>query len=270
MKSCCSSRCTTPICRWCGGPAAWRNSCGSSRRHWRFDDEDLAAAFSDKTRVVLFNNPLNPAACVYDEDDLKRLAAFCRRFDAIAICDEVWEHVVFDGRKHMPLIAMEGMRERTVKIGSAGKIFSMTGWKVGFVCACPAAAEGSFAGAPVPDLHDAAQPADGGRLRPWQRGRLFRRHAPTPAAQPRSARRRIGVRSAGARCRAKAPISSMSTSPRSATTTTSSAIALLANMASRPFPFPRFTRKRRCAAPSGCASPSAIRPWTRRLSGWRK
>jgi aspartate/methionine/tyrosine aminotransferase len=105
--------------------------------YWRFDDEDLASAFSERTRVVLFNNPLNPAACVYEEKDLKRLAAFCARFDAIAICDEVWEHVVFDGREHKPLIAMEGMRERTVKIGSAGKIFSMTGWKVGFVCACP-------------------------------------------------------------------------------------------------------------------------------------
>jgi len=63
------------------------------------------------------------------------LARFCVKHNAIAVCDEVWEHVIFDGRVHVPLIAMEGMRERTVKIGSAGKIFSLTGWKVGFVCA---------------------------------------------------------------------------------------------------------------------------------------
>ena len=106
--------------------------------HWRFTEEALAAAFTPRTRVVLFNNPLNPAAIVYQREDLELLARFCQRFDAIALCDEVWEHVVFDGRKHLPLIGVPGMRERCVKIGSAGKIFSLTGWKVGFVCAAPA------------------------------------------------------------------------------------------------------------------------------------
>jgi N-succinyldiaminopimelate aminotransferase len=105
---------------------------------WRIEESDLAAAFSDRTRVVLFNNPLNPAGVVYDCSALALLARFCVKHNAIAVCDEVWEHVVFDGRAHVPLIAMEGMRERTVKIGSAGKIFSLTGWKVGFVCAAPA------------------------------------------------------------------------------------------------------------------------------------
>ena len=106
--------------------------------HWRFDEEILARAFSAKTKVVLFNNPLNPTGTVYAAGDLALLARFCIRFDAIAVCDEVWEHVVFDGRSHQPLIGVPGMRERTVKIGSAGKIFSLTGWKVGFVCAAPA------------------------------------------------------------------------------------------------------------------------------------
>jgi N-succinyldiaminopimelate aminotransferase len=105
--------------------------------HWRFSEEMLARAFSPKTRVVLFNNPLNPTGTVYVREDLELLARFCERHDAIAICDEVWEHVVFDGRRHEPLIALPGMRERCVKIGSAGKIFSLTGWKVGFVCAAP-------------------------------------------------------------------------------------------------------------------------------------
>ena len=86
---------------------------------------------------MVFNNPLNPAAVVYGREELELLAQFCVRHDAIAICDEVWEHVVFDGRPHIPMISLPGMRERTVKIGSAGKIFSLTGWKVGLVCAAP-------------------------------------------------------------------------------------------------------------------------------------
>jgi aspartate/methionine/tyrosine aminotransferase len=105
--------------------------------HWRFTEEMLAEVFSPKTKVVLFNNPHNPAGVVYPREDLELLARFCERFGAIAVCDEVWEHVVFDGLTHTPLISLPGMRERCVKIGSAGKIFSLTGWKVGFVCAAP-------------------------------------------------------------------------------------------------------------------------------------
>lgn len=100
--------------------------------------EGLEKAFSDKTKVVLFNNPLNPTATVFSNADLDLLAGFCQRFDAVAICDEVWEHVVFDGHRHMSMMARPGMRERTVKISSAGKIFSLTGWKVGLVMAAPA------------------------------------------------------------------------------------------------------------------------------------
>ena len=105
---------------------------------WTFDEAELEAAFSPRTRVVLFNNPLNPAGVVYSRESLEILARVCVKHDVIALCDEVWEHVLFDERRHVPLMAMEGMRERTVKIGSAGKIFSLTGWKVGFVCAAPA------------------------------------------------------------------------------------------------------------------------------------
>ena len=104
---------------------------------WRLTEEALRGVFNAKTKLVIFNNPLNPAAIVYPREDLALLARFCQEFDVIAVCDEVWEHVVFDGREHIPLIAMPGMRDRTVKIGSAGKIFSLTGWKVGFVCAAP-------------------------------------------------------------------------------------------------------------------------------------
>jgi aspartate/methionine/tyrosine aminotransferase len=105
--------------------------------HFRLTEEALAQAFSPKTKAVVFNNPLNPTATIFSSEDLALLADFCRRFDAIAISDEVWEHVVFDGRRHQPVLGLEGMRDRSVKIGSAGKIFSLTGWKVGFVCAAP-------------------------------------------------------------------------------------------------------------------------------------
>jgi aspartate/methionine/tyrosine aminotransferase len=105
--------------------------------HFRLTEEALANAFSPKTKAVVFNNPLNPTATVFSNEDLNLLAAFCRKFDAIAISDEVWEHVVFDGCRHQTVLGLEGMRERSVKIGSAGKIFSLTGWKVGFVCAAP-------------------------------------------------------------------------------------------------------------------------------------
>ena len=73
---------------------------------------------------------------MFPREDLELLARHCEKFDPIAICDEVWEHVCSTG-KHIPLIAIPGMRERTVKIGSAGKIFALTGWKIGFVCAAP-------------------------------------------------------------------------------------------------------------------------------------
>lgn len=105
--------------------------------HWRFDRAMLEAAFSDKTRMVVLNTPLNPAGVVTPDEDLALLAEFCVRHDVIAVCDEVWEAVVFDDSRHRPLIGYPGMRERTVKIGSAGKMFGMTGWKVGFLCAAP-------------------------------------------------------------------------------------------------------------------------------------
>jgi aspartate/methionine/tyrosine aminotransferase len=102
---------------------------------WRITREALAEAFSDRTRLVIFNNPHNPAARVFEEEELRLLADACVRADAIALTDEVWEHLVFDGRRFAPLSAMPGMRERTVKVGSAGKIFSVTGWKVGWTVA---------------------------------------------------------------------------------------------------------------------------------------
>jgi aspartate/methionine/tyrosine aminotransferase len=103
--------------------------------HWRFDEAQLAAAFSPRTKLVLLNNPINPTATVFAREELELLARFVAKSGAIVVSDEVWEHVVFDGREHVSVLAIPALRERAVKIGSAGKIFSLTGWKVGFVCA---------------------------------------------------------------------------------------------------------------------------------------
>ena len=104
---------------------------------WKLTAAALEAAVSDRTRAIVINTPLNPSATMLGEDELALLADFCVSHDLIAICDEVWEHIVFDGRRHRSPLDMPGMRERTVKIGSAGKIFSLTGWKVGWAIAAP-------------------------------------------------------------------------------------------------------------------------------------
>jgi len=104
---------------------------------WRINEEDLKRAFGPKTRAVIFNDPLNPAGSAFPREDLELLGRYLVRYGAVAICDEVWEHTVFEGPAHLPLMALPGLRGRCVKIGSAGKIFSLTGWKVGLVCAAP-------------------------------------------------------------------------------------------------------------------------------------
>ena len=108
---------------------------------WLLTEAALEAAVTPASRVLVLNNPLNPAARVFTQEELEAVAHVCRRHDLIAVCDEVWEHVVFDDRRHVPLMSLPGMRDRTVKIGSAGKMFSLTGWKVGFACASPALIE---------------------------------------------------------------------------------------------------------------------------------
>lgn len=105
---------------------------------WELPLDRLKAAFSDRTKLVLLNTPMNPAAKVFTREELGEIAALLEKHDAYAVCDEVYEHIVFDGRRHESLITLPGMRERCLKIGSAGKTFSLTGWKVGYVTAAPA------------------------------------------------------------------------------------------------------------------------------------
>jgi aspartate/methionine/tyrosine aminotransferase len=104
---------------------------------WRIEPAALEAAIGPKTRAILFNNPHNPAGRLFDANELETVAAASRSHDLIVISDEVWEHIVLDGEAFTPLATLPGMAERTIKIGSAGKIFSLTGWKVGWMVAAP-------------------------------------------------------------------------------------------------------------------------------------
>ncbi len=105
---------------------------------WRLPAAELEAAFSDRTKLILFNTPMNPSAKVFSRDELDLIARLVERHDAYAVCDEAYEHLIFDGMAHVPLITLPGMAERAVRIGSAGKTFSLTGWKVGYITAAPA------------------------------------------------------------------------------------------------------------------------------------
>ncbi len=109
---------------------------------WALCPEELAAAFSDRTRLVFLNTPNNPTGKVFTRAELEQIAELCQRHDALAICDEVYERLVFDGREHVRLASLDGMWERTVTIGSVGKSFSVTGWKIGWIIAPPALSQG--------------------------------------------------------------------------------------------------------------------------------
>lgn len=105
---------------------------------WAVPEAELRAAFGPKTKLILFNTPHNPTGKVFSAADLSLIAELCRAHDAIAVCDEVYEHLAFDGTKHRSIMAEPGMADRAVRIGSAGKTFSLTGWKVGYITAAPA------------------------------------------------------------------------------------------------------------------------------------
>ncbi|MBU8544269.1 MULTISPECIES: aminotransferase [Roseomonadaceae] len=100
---------------------------------WELPRAELAAAFGPKTKAILLNTPMNPTGKVFTNAELAFIADLIERHDCYAICDEVYEHLTFDGWKHVPLMTLPGMRERCMRIGSAGKTFSLTGWKIGYV-----------------------------------------------------------------------------------------------------------------------------------------
>ncbi|MEZ5318195.1 MAG: aminotransferase class I/II-fold pyridoxal phosphate-dependent enzyme [Vicinamibacterales bacterium] len=104
---------------------------------WTFDPDELAAAFSDRTRAIVINTPNNPTGKVFTRAELETIAALCRRWDVIAITDEIYEHILYDGATHVPLATLDGMADRTVTINSISKTFSVTGWRVGWTIAPP-------------------------------------------------------------------------------------------------------------------------------------
>ena len=104
---------------------------------WRLDRAALEAAIGPKTRAIIFNNPHNPTGRLFDARELEAVAAAAREHDLVVISDEVWEHILLDGQAFTPLAMLPGMAERVIKCGSAGKIFSLTGWKIGWLVAAP-------------------------------------------------------------------------------------------------------------------------------------
>ncbi|MFL2993870.1 MAG: pyridoxal phosphate-dependent aminotransferase [Acidimicrobiales bacterium] len=105
--------------------------------NYQFDPEELRNSVNANTKAILVNSPHNPTGKVFSKEELLLISELCQEHDLIAICDEVYEHLVFEG-VHTPLISLPGMRDRTIQISSSGKTFSFTGWKIGWVCAQPA------------------------------------------------------------------------------------------------------------------------------------
>jgi aminotransferase len=102
---------------------------------WKFDFDELAAAFNERTKAIVLCNPNNPTGAVMDRDELEQVAALCRKWDVVAITDEIYEHILFDGRRHLALATIDGMKERSVTIGGMSKTYAVTGWRVGTMIA---------------------------------------------------------------------------------------------------------------------------------------
>jgi N-succinyldiaminopimelate aminotransferase len=109
---------------------------------WTFDAGELRAAFGKKTRALILNTPQNPSGRVFTPQELTLIAELCREFDVTVIADEVYEHLIFAPAQHIPIATLPGMFERTVTVSSAGKLFSATGWKIGWVYGHPSLVEG--------------------------------------------------------------------------------------------------------------------------------
>jgi aminotransferase len=104
---------------------------------WTFDRDELRRAFNDRTKAIVLNSPNNPTGKVFNRQELEYIASLCQEFDALAITDEIYEHIVYDGAVHTPIISLPGMRERSVLVNSMSKTYSVTGWRVGWVLASP-------------------------------------------------------------------------------------------------------------------------------------
>ena len=130
---------------------------------WSFDPIELAVAFNDRTRAIVVNTPNNPTGKVFSRAELEQIASLCRQWDVVAITDEIYEHILYDGAEHVSLASLPGMRERTVTISGLSKTWSVTGWRIGW-CLAPAELTGAIrkvhdfltVGAPAPLQESAA------------------------------------------------------------------------------------------------------------------
>src|SRR3954466_4952574 len=104
---------------------------------WTFDPDELAAAFNEKTKAIILNSPNNPTGKVFTRDELETIAALCRKWDVIAISDEIYEHIIYDGHQHIPIATIEGMADRTITMNGLSKTYSVTGWRVGWTISPP-------------------------------------------------------------------------------------------------------------------------------------
>ena len=104
---------------------------------WHFDPDELAAAFNDNTKAIIINTPNNPTGKVFSREELETIASLCHKWDSIAITDEIYEHILFNGKKHLAIATLDGMRDRTITINGLSKTYSVTGWRVGYTIAPP-------------------------------------------------------------------------------------------------------------------------------------
>jgi aminotransferase len=104
---------------------------------WSFDEAELTAAFSNRTRAIVINDPNNPTGKVFSRDELAVISRLCQKYGALAITDEIYEHIVYDGARHVPLATLPGMEDRTITISALSKTYSVTGWRVGWTIAPP-------------------------------------------------------------------------------------------------------------------------------------
>jgi aminotransferase len=102
---------------------------------WSFDPAELRAAFTNKTRAIIMNSPHNPTGKVFTREELTLIASRCQEFDVIAVTDEIYEHILYDGAVHIPMSTLPGMKDRTITINSMSKTYSVTGWRVGWTIA---------------------------------------------------------------------------------------------------------------------------------------
>ncbi|HXS95344.1 MAG TPA: aminotransferase class I/II-fold pyridoxal phosphate-dependent enzyme [Candidatus Limnocylindrales bacterium] len=118
--------------------------CGAETRYvklhepdWTFDPDELRRAFTPRTKAIILNSPNNPTGKVFSRRELETIAALCQEFDALAITDEIYEHILYDGAVHIPILSLPGMRDRSILVNSMSKTYSVTGWRVGWVLAPP-------------------------------------------------------------------------------------------------------------------------------------